>query len=62
MPLTDEDRWPWLDAIAQWIGERCAAGEHGIVSCSALKRAYRDRILARGSDVRLVYLQGRQGR
>ncbi len=61
MPLTDEDRWPWLDAIAQWIGERCAAGEHGIVSCSALKRAYRDRILSLRSDVRLVYLKGEKG-
>src|SRR6266853_1243962 len=42
VPLTDEDRWPWLAAIGQWIDERCAGGEHGIVSCSALKRAYRD--------------------
>ena len=41
-PLTDEDRWPWLAAIAQWIDERCQAGERGIVSCSALKRAYRE--------------------
>jgi gluconokinase len=58
MPLTDEDRWPWLAAIAQWIDERCAADEHGIVSCSALKRAYRDRIVGARSGVRLVYLKG----
>ena len=58
MPLTDEDRWPWLAAIAQWIDERCAAGERGIVSCSALKRAYRDRIIGTRSGVRLVYLKG----
>src|SRR3712207_6832773 len=43
-PLTDEDRAPWLAAIAAWIDGRLAAGERGIVSCSALKRAYRDAI------------------
>jgi carbohydrate kinase (thermoresistant glucokinase family) len=58
VPLTDEDRGPWLDAIAQWIDARCAAGEHGIVSCSALKRAYRSRIVGSCSGVRLVYLKG----
>ena len=42
IPLTDDDRWPWLDAIGAWIDERSRAGEPGIVSCSALKRAYRD--------------------
>ena len=57
-PLTDDDRWPWLAAIAQWIDERCAAGEPGIVSCSALKRAYRDRIIGPRSRVQLVYLEG----
>ena len=41
-PLDDEDRWPWLRSIAQWIGAREAAGEDAIVTCSALKRAYRD--------------------
>jgi gluconokinase len=41
-PLTDADRAPWLRAIAAWIGEREAAGEPGIVSCSALRRQYRD--------------------
>jgi carbohydrate kinase (thermoresistant glucokinase family) len=58
VPLTDEDRWPWLAAIAQWIDARCEAGERGIVTCSALKRAYRDRIVGTRSDVRLVYLKG----
>jgi carbohydrate kinase (thermoresistant glucokinase family) len=58
MPLTDEDRWPWLAAIARWIDERCDAGEHGIVSCSALRRAYRSRIIGTRGDVRLVYLKG----
>ena len=58
-PLTDEDRWPWLDAIAAWIAEHRAAGTLCVVTCSALKRAYRDIVTNRQSDdVRLVYLQG----
>jgi gluconokinase len=58
-PLTDEDRWPWLHAIADWIGQRRSAGETGVVTCSALKRAYRDIVTHRQSaDVRLVYLKG----
>jgi gluconokinase len=58
LPLTDEDRQPWLAAIAQWIDERLAAGECGIVSCSALKRTYRRIIVGERSGVRLVYLKG----
>jgi carbohydrate kinase (thermoresistant glucokinase family) len=58
VPLTDEDRRPWLEAIAQWIDERCEAGERGIVSCSALKQAYRRRIVGARRDVRLVFLKG----
>ncbi|MBI5265400.1 MAG: gluconokinase [Bradyrhizobium sp.] len=57
-PLTDEDRWPWLNAIADEIGRVYGAGGHMIVACSALKRAYRD-VLRRGrSDVRFVFLNG----
>jgi gluconokinase len=41
-PLDDEDRWPWLRALAAWIGEHEAAGRSVVVTCSALKRAYRD--------------------
>ena len=59
--LNDDDRWPWLDAIAAWIDERRAQNHRGIVSCSALKRVYRDRLLVGRSDVRLVYLAGSQG-
>ncbi len=55
-PLDDEDRWPWLDAIAAWIDARQAAGEPGVVTCSALKRAYRDRLIGARQGVRLVYL------
>ncbi|WP_406858208.1 gluconokinase [Alsobacter sp. KACC 23698] len=57
-PLTDEDRWPWLRAIAAWLAERLAAGESVIVTCSALKRAYRDILAAGRPDVRLVLLAG----
>ena len=55
-PLTDEDRWPWLDAIAAWIGARLADDGAGVVTCSALKRIYRDRLVGSRKGVRLVYL------
>ena len=58
IPLTDDDRWPWLDAIGTWMDERLARSEPGIVSCSALKRAYRNRIGAKRDGVRLIYLLG----
>jgi carbohydrate kinase (thermoresistant glucokinase family) len=55
-PLTDDDRWPWLHAIGDWIDERIARGEPGVVTCSALKRKYRDAL--RRPEVTLVYLKG----
>jgi gluconokinase len=58
IPLTDEDRWPWLRAIATWIDDTRQAGRRGIVACSALKRRYRDVLIGRRGDVRLVYLKG----
>jgi len=54
MPLSDEDRKPWLAAISAWIDERLAAGESGVVSCSALKRSYREQLSRPG--VRLIFL------
>src|SRR5262245_43532850 len=48
IPLTDADREPWLRAITAWMDERLAAGESGVITCSALKRAYRDRLLSGG--------------
>jgi carbohydrate kinase (thermoresistant glucokinase family) len=60
-PLTDADRAPWLDAIAQWIDARLDPGEPGIVSCSALKRAYRQRVIGTRPLVGLVYLKGEIG-
>jgi gluconokinase/shikimate kinase len=55
-PLTDEDRWPWLERVAQWIREHTEAGRPGIITCSALKRSYRD--ILRGDHVVFVYLHG----
>ena len=56
--LTDEDREPWLSAIAAWIDETRQAGRRGVLACSALKRRYRDLLMGNRSDVRLAYLRG----
>jgi len=58
-PLTDEDRWPWLDRLAGELAQILARGEHAVLACSALKEAYRKR-LQRAGDVRIVYLKGDQ--
>lgn len=55
-PLLDRDRWPWLRALAAWIGEREAAGENGVLTCSALRRAYRDCLRDGHASVRFVHL------
>ena len=55
IPLTDEDRWPWLESIGVWMDGRLAAGESAVVTCSALKRSYRDRLRA-GRPVRFCEL------
>jgi carbohydrate kinase (thermoresistant glucokinase family) len=57
-PLTDTDRLPWLQRIAQRIDDWRAQGQSGIVTCSALKRAYRDIVIGGREGVRLVYLKG----
>lgn len=57
-PLDDEDRKPWLEAIGTWIDARHAAGEPGIVSCSGLKRSYRDLLRDGRPQVRIVFLEG----
>ncbi|CCK31274.1 gluconokinase [Streptomyces davaonensis JCM 4913] len=56
IPLDDEDRWPWLDAIGAWAHERTGLG--GVVSSSALKRSYRDRLRAAAPGVVFVHLAG----
>ncbi|CAG0995864.1 gluconokinase [Burkholderiales bacterium] len=57
MPLTDEDRWPWLDRLADEMRAVEAAGDNAVVACSALKEAYRARFAPAG-DVRFVHLAG----
>jgi len=59
-PLDDADRWPWLHSIADWIDATRLNGNHGIVACSALKRAYRDILVGDRGDVRIIYLKGDQ--
>lgn len=57
-PLTDADRWPWLDAIAAHVMELEARGGHVVIACSALRRAYRDRLRASGTRLAFVHLDG----
>lgn len=57
IPLTDDDRWPWLDAIAAALAHAGADRGNAVLACSALRQAYRDR-LARAGDVRFVFLKG----
>ena len=61
--LTDDDRWPWLVRVHDWIAEHVGAGQPGVITCSALKRSYRDLLRgdARGEVARhvaFVYLRG----
>ena len=56
--LTDEDRWPWLEALADHIRAVDADGRSAVVACSALRASYRDRLLAASEDARVVYLKG----
>ena len=55
-PLTDADRMPWLDAIGAFIDRTTADGKPAVVTCSALKRAYRDRLRAGRPNVSVIYL------
>lgn len=57
-PLTDANRMPWLAAVAQAIDAWSSAGMRGVITCSALKRDYRRRIIGERTGVRLVYLRG----
>lgn len=57
-PLSDQDRGPWLELIADWVDERLDAGQNAIITCSALKRGYRDVINRRQHGVVFVFLDG----
>ncbi|BCF98382.1 gluconokinase [Paraburkholderia sp. PGU19] len=58
IPLTDDDRWPWLRTIRAAIEEKQAAHEDAVFTCSSLKRSYRDILRAGDKDVCFVYLKG----
>ncbi|MCI4066255.1 gluconokinase [Micromonospora sp. R77] len=55
-PLTDADRWPWLDAIGTLIDQWRAAGQGGVIACSALRRVYRGRLAAGRPEVVFAFL------
>lgn len=60
IPLTDEDRWPWLELIGAWISQTLAAGESAVVTCSALRRVYRDVLREGRPQVRFLHLHESQ--
>jgi carbohydrate kinase (thermoresistant glucokinase family) len=57
IPLDDADRKPWLEAVKAWIDLRVTAGDPGIITCSALKRSYRDMLIDHRPNVRVLYLR-----
>lgn len=57
-PLTDDDRGPWLRSLRDWISERAGDGQSTVVTCSALKRSYRDILSGAAARVRFVHLSG----
>jgi len=57
-PLVDEDRWPWLQALADWTAEQDARGESTILTCSALRRVHRDILRGGGGRTFFVHLTG----
>ena len=60
IPLTDEDRWPWLRKVAEWIDGQLARSQPGIITCSLLKQSYRRLVIGDRDGVRLLYLRGDQ--
>src|SRR5699024_627766 len=55
VPLTDDDRWPWLTLVGEWLAGR---SDGGVIACSALKRSYRDRIRKAAPDTVFLHLHG----
>jgi gluconokinase len=55
--LTDEDRWPWLESIGAWISGKESAGESAVVTCSALRRVYRDLLRKGRPHVRFLHIE-----
>ncbi|NPC96578.1 gluconokinase [Nocardioides sp. zg-DK7169] len=59
-PLTDEDRWPWLRAIGDWMSAEIAAGRSAVVTCSALRRSYRDLLREGRPEVEFCHLAAQE--
>jgi gluconokinase len=57
-PLTDEDRWPWLAALAEWMSRQDELGNSTVIACSALRRAYRDVLRSGAAEVEFVHVSG----
>lgn len=57
-PLTDDDRWPWLRSLRDWLSRECAAGHNVVMTCSSLKKAYRDILREADADVYFIELTG----
>lgn len=60
IPLTDEDRWPWLESLRDWMGQQAERGSSSIVTCSALKRSYRDLLSKAPGRVLFIHLVAEQ--
>lgn len=58
VPLTDEDRWPWLEALGAWMREQSAAGTSTVITCSALRRPYRDLLRTGLDSLDFIHLDG----
>ena len=59
IPLTDQDRWPWLEALAAWMAQQAAVGHSTVMACSALKRTYRDVLRTGGGEnLAFIHLEG----
>ncbi|MFE3459756.1 gluconokinase [Nocardiopsis aegyptia] len=58
VPLTDDDRWPWLRELARWIAAHEARGEHSVMACSALRRDYRDVLRGGAPGVCFLHMDG----
>ncbi len=57
-PLTDQDRWPWLAALAEWMSRQDELGNSTVIACSALRRAYRDVLRSGAAEVEFVHVSG----
>ena len=58
IPLSDEDRWPWLESIREWMSTQAKNGRSTVIACSALKRSYRDVLSRADGRVQFVHLDG----